>query len=166
MGRADRAPGGTDAGVDGAKQFVVEEGDVVAQGLVAADLTRLLKSWTAGSKQWRANRERVASAAAARADNAGETSLHLARLWAAEEIRRLQSKREQAAAVNLAGLYQVVTPVSGAVVLENQQQYAQTGLTPVDAQSVPSIPEPGAMRLMLLGWLAWLTLRRQPRRQG
>ena len=139
---------------------------VLRQDTVAADLTRLQNSWTAGSKQWRANRERVASEAAARADNAGETSLHLARLWAVEEIRRRQSKREVPAAVELAGLYQVVTPVSGAVVLENQQQYAQTGLTPVDAQSVPSIPEPGAVRLMLLGWLAWLTLRRRPRRQG
>jgi hypothetical protein len=138
---------------------------VVRQDTVATDLTNLVNSWTAGGRQWRANRERVDSEAAARADNAGETSLHLARLWAAEEIRRLQSKRDHDAAVKLAGLYQVVTPVSGAVVLENQQQYAQTGLTPVDAQSVPAIPEPGAIRLMLLGWLAWLTLRRRHRQQ-
>jgi len=45
----------------------------------------------------------------------------------------------------------LVTPVSGAVVLENQQQYEAAGLQPVGSMTVPSIPEPGTMALIALG---------------
>ena len=64
------------------------------------------------------------------------------------------------AAQILAVRYQLVTPVSGAVVLENAQQYQATGLQPVDAGSVPTIPEPEMVVLLivvglLLMWLIW-----------
>jgi hypothetical protein len=80
-----------------------------------------------------------------------ETSRHLARLWAREEVQRLcaggdPQTREKA--VKVARDYAIVTPVSGAVVLENGQQYAEAGLSPVDAQSVPTVPEPGIWVLL------------------
>ena len=137
---------------------------VLRRGNVAEDLSRLVKSFAGGVTQLIFRRERVGAQAEAAADNAVEASLNLARLWAKDQIRRLQSARTPEAAVKLAGLYQLVTPISGAVVLENQQQYAETGLTPVEAQSVPSIPEPGSVRVLFLGLVAWWLLHR--RRDG
>ncbi|MBE2214899.1 MAG: hypothetical protein IAE82_13590 [Opitutaceae bacterium] len=77
---------------------------------------------------------------------------HLARLWAAEEAARLMARgpARQAEAVALAVKHQVVTPVSGAVVLETQQQYDAHGLSPVDPASVPSVPERASILVVFL----------------
>ena len=45
-----------------------------------------------------------------------------------------------AARAELAARYQLVTPFSGAVVLETQQQYADHGLTPADGDATPKVP--------------------------
>ncbi len=83
-------------------------------------------------------------------------SEHLSRLWAAQEIRSLAAKHHLEQATSMAVLYQLVTPVSGAVVLETAQQYAQAGLTPVPAETVPSVPEPSSLTLLvLMGLGAW-----------
>jgi hypothetical protein len=63
-------------------------------------------------------------------------------------------------AVALAAAYRLVTPVSGAVVLETRADYVANGLTPPDAAAVPTIPEPATWALLLLvlsfvAWLAW-----------
>lgn len=92
-----------------------------------------------------------------------KTSDHLARLWASDEVGRILAARDEGlneAAQILAVRYQLVTPVSGAVVLENAQQYQATGLQPVDAGTVPTIPEPEMVVLLivvglLLMWLIW-----------
>lgn len=87
-----------------------------------------------------------------------EVSSHLARLWAAEEVARMlaggQANRD--AAVRLAVRMQLVTVMSGAVVLENQQQYAAAGLQPVDTKTVPRVPEGGSTLAGLLGTLLLL----------
>lgn len=82
-------------------------------------------------------------------------STHVARLWAFEKITRaLQNDSAQPAMqgpiMNMAINYQLVTPVSGAVVLENAQQYEQNDLTPVDASTVPTIPEPHQWMLTII----------------
>lgn len=85
-----------------------------------------------------------------------EASDHLARLWANDEVNRILAPRDEslrAAAVTLAARYQLVTPVTGAVVLENQEQYKSNGLQPVDAGTVPTIPEPEMVLLMVVAWL-------------
>ncbi len=100
--------------------------------------------------------------------NSKETSAHLVRLWAKDEVeRRLAGKspEDEKAALDLAVKYQLVTPVSGAVVLETQAQYDQFGLRPVDANTVPTIPEPEeyllfGVVLSLIIWLFW-QFRRQ-----
>ncbi|HEX8495397.1 MAG TPA: VIT domain-containing protein [Pyrinomonadaceae bacterium] len=82
-----------------------------------------------------------------------ETSVHLSKLWANDEIKRLigsQEKNKAEDAVKLATGYQLVTPVSGAVVLETQAQYTQAGLQPVDPSTVPTIPEPETVLLILV----------------
>lgn len=96
--------------------------------------------------------------------------LHLARLWAHGEIARLDNGRsdeEYALAMELATTYQLVTPISGAIVLETEAQYEQAGLSPVDAASVPEVvPEPGTLWLLLTGGVtALVALRRRIQRR-
>ena len=97
-----------------------------------------------------------------------EGSSHVARLWAADEISILSSpalKSGREKALDLARSFQLVTPVSGAVVLETAAQYSANNLTPVDPSSTPGIvPEPGTLALLLLGAPALAALRRLRKR--
>ena len=87
-----------------------------------------------------------------------KVSSQLARLWAADEVKRMlaggQGNRQ--AAVELAVKMQLVTAMSGAVVLESQQQYDAAGLKPVDPNTVPQVPETGSTLAGLLSALAIL----------
>lgn len=81
------------------------------------------------------------------------TTDHLARLWANDEVARILAPHDESLtdeAVTLAARYQLVTPVSGAVVLETAEQYRAAGLQPVDAGTVPTIPEPEMVVLLIL----------------
>ncbi|HWA27322.1 MAG TPA: VIT domain-containing protein [Lacunisphaera sp.] len=85
-----------------------------------------------------------------------EATSHLGRLWAADEVARLlaggQGNRE--AAVKLAVRMQLVTAMTGAVVLETKQQYDVAGLEPVNSSTVPTVPEGGSTLAVLVGALA------------
>lgn len=84
---------------------------------------------------------------------------HLARVWA---IGRSESDDPQRP--KIAAKYQLVTPVSGAVVLETIEQFKKHGLTPVDADaapSIPSVPEPSTSLLILIGASAALVRRKR-----
>lgn len=128
---------------------------------LSADLGRQIAAWAPGGMSIEARREPLTAAEVPR-ERANKTSGHLARLWAAEQIRQLLAKGDEPArqaATDMAMAYHLVTPVSGAVVLETAQQYDEAGLTPVDRGSVPTVPEPEEWMLMaaaaiLLGWLA------------
>lgn len=132
---------------------------------LSADLGRLIAGWGPGGMTIEARRQQLATAQVPR-EHASKTSDHLARLWATDQIRQLLAQGDPAArqaATDLAVAYHLVTPVSGAVVLETAQQYDEAGLTPVAQGSVPTVPEPEEWMLMaavaiLLLWLA----RRQP----
>ena len=94
-----------------------------------------------------------------------EGSSHVARLWAADEIARLSAPHRGSGhdeAVALARTWQLVTPVSGAVVLETAAQYKANDLEPADPSTVPGIvPEPGTLTLLLVGASALLARRRR-----
>jgi Vault protein inter-alpha-trypsin domain len=99
-----------------------------------------------------------------------QTSDHLARLWASDEVARIMTARDTTLtgkATALAVRYQLVTPVSGAVVLETAEQYRASGLQPVDAGTVPTIPEPEMVALLIVAgvFLIWLTYMKY-RKQG
>jgi hypothetical protein len=102
------------------------------------------------------------------ADAAPAGSNHIARLWANErvlELMRANANSNRAAAVALATRYQLVTPVTGAVVLETAQQYEEIRLAPVAPATVPTIPEPHEWALILIAcagmaWLAWQNRQR------
>jgi len=112
-------------------------------------LDRLLRSWRPDSKVLVAQRTKVSDPPVdARAD---ATSSHVVRLWACEEVERLISQQKTTEAAALAMRYQLVTRVTGAVVLETAEQYRTHGLQPVDPATVPSIPEPSTYLLLGLG---------------
>ena len=100
-----------------------------------------------------------------------QTSDHLARLWANDEVTRILNARDASlneAATTLAVRYQLVTPVSGAVVLETAEQFRAAGLKPVDAGTVPTIPEPGTLSLLVIAGLclSWLFYRKYRKAGG
>lgn len=131
-------------------------------GSLAKDLDRLFARWRGESKQVLIHRQSVEGRQTAQTDSQ-QTSSHLARLWAFDETRRLIAAKQTDAAVKLAAAYQLVTPVSGAVVLETSEQYQRAGLEPVPPNSVPTIPEPEEWLLMFvaLAVLLWMTCRRR-----
>ncbi|MBN2505717.1 MAG: hypothetical protein JXQ71_03375 [Verrucomicrobia bacterium] len=112
-------------------------------GTVADDLAGLFPADRAQPSRIEAVRRKTAATGAAPSEP--QASKHLARLWAFEEVRRLTAERSRDAALQLAAHYQLVTPVSGAVVLETRRQFEQAGLQPAGADTVPSVPEPALL---------------------
>jgi Vault protein inter-alpha-trypsin domain len=88
----------------------------------------------------------------------------LARSWAAAAVEDPAVIMADGARAELAARYQLVTPFSGAVVLETQQQYKDHGLKPVDGDatpSIPTVPEPSAGILVMLAAAAALMRRKR-----
>ena len=117
------------------------------------DVPRIVSAWRTGSSLATVRRERLETSATA-LPSIERTSDHLVRLWANDEVIRLMLSKEDhhAEAIALAQQYQLVTPVSGAVVLETRQQYDAAGLEPVPAGTVPSIPEPEEWALIIVAF--------------
>jgi len=128
-------------------------------GSVSDDLRKLFSQWQPGTKQTVMLRERRSgSSGSSSLPQSSRTSQHLVRLWAADEVAALSADpARNMAAVTLATHYQLVTPVSGAVVLETREQYKDAGLEPVPPGSVPTIPEPETWAMILVAtlMLAW-----------
>lgn len=88
----------------------------------------------------------------------------LARSWAAGVAEDPASGWADERRAELAARYQLVTPFSGAVVLETQQQYEEHGLTPADGEAtpqVPNVPEPSASMLLLITMATALMRRKR-----
>jgi hypothetical protein len=122
------------------------------------DLGRLLAGWSKPTTQLMAMRSRNRVSPAERQGR--QNAKHLARLWAFEEVSRLVASRKQEEAIRLAATYQLVTPVSGAVVLETKKQFDEAGLKPVSPNTVPTVPEPGVGVLLLVTCVGLLIFRR------
>ncbi len=126
------------------------------------DITRFLEGLLAGKREtsWHWRRE-------SSAEGLSGTKVwdQLARFWAwkaAEDPLSTLADSERSA---LAASYQLVTPLSGAVVLETQQQYDEHGLTPADGDAtpkIPGVPEPSTGLLFLLTTAAALMRRKRP----
>jgi hypothetical protein len=123
---------------------------VVREGSVEEDLARLLTERSQDHPVLTAVRDRQAGTQPA--TTPGKTSDHLVRLWARDEVLRLLPSSEGRLddAIDVAGRYRLVTPVSGAVVLETAQQYERAGLTPGQPGQVPTIPEPETWALVAI----------------
>ena len=122
------------------------------------DLQQYFKKIGGLEEQWQFTRTRIEGASSEIHLDKG--SGHIARLWAGNEVIRLLQNDETMTgkALDIAIAHRIVTPVSGAVVLENAQQFADNNLEPVDSQSVPTIPEPHqwVLAFCLLFMIVWL----------
>lgn len=137
-------------------------------GTVADDLRQLFEQWQPAATQIVVTRERAAADSEA-PPSFTKTSDHIVRLWAADQaaaVARTGKPEQRETATLLAQRYQLVTPLTGAVVLETQQQYTDAGLEPVAAGTVPTIPEPETWMLMflVLSLLTWQYLRHYSQR--
>ncbi|MEN6405202.1 MAG: VIT domain-containing protein [Thermoguttaceae bacterium] len=129
---------------------------------VQDDLRTLFSKLAGQAKEYRLERSRLEEPP----PKTPKSSSQLARLWALDRVLALTqtgSPADRKAALKLAATYQLVTPVSGAVVLETKQQYDEAKLKPVDPQSTPNTPEPAVWVLVFTAapWLAWHVWRRR-----
>jgi hypothetical protein len=90
-----------------------------------ADLGGLLRSLVATERVTRLVREMVPLDEAR--EQGAEAPAHLVRLWAAEEVAR-PAPASPSQATALAVKHRLVTPLTGAVVLETKEQYERAGL--------------------------------------
>lgn len=123
------------------------------------DLTTLLRDLTQNRPIWHVARTAAPTVGAA------SGSIHIARLWAAgEAVRALGGKpADRTAAIQLARRLNVVTPMSGAVVLATDVEYEQNGLVAPGADEVPTIPEPHEWALLAIVAVMLLLLWRRRR---
>jgi hypothetical protein len=116
------------------------------------DLAGLFNEWKTGNKLYVMERTRVDSMP----DGMKVEGLNIIRLWARDEILKLAVTRKKAdrdTALEIARIYQLVTPVSGAVVLETAAQYKEAGLEPSDPANAPNVvPEPSTCALLFTGF--------------
>jgi hypothetical protein len=125
------------------------------------NLARLLKDLRMERREHSWNWRRAASSDGLAGDKVWD---QLARSWAAETVEDPTAVMTDPERAELAARYQIVTPFSGAVVLETQQQYDDHGLTPADGSAtprIPSVPEPSSGLLAMLAAAAALLRRRR-----
>lgn len=130
-------------------------------GDVVADLRKLLADIAGASPRWTVIRRPH--------DAAGIVgSPQLVRLWAARELASAGDRRDATRThdVALAHRLNIVTPVSGAVVLETDRDYRANDLPLPDPDAVPTVPEPDTWALLILIAVAGAWMLRQRRRVG
>ncbi|MFC1833310.1 VIT domain-containing protein [Thermodesulfobacteriota bacterium] len=135
-------------------------------GALNEDLESLFLQWGRPGKEVKMARSRVAFSEVESIADVKQTSDHLARLWANDQVRDLRRTKAQGEidrAVDIAVRYNLVTPITGAVVLETAQDYKRAGLTPPEPSDVPTIPEPETWALIIVAFLAlaWAMMRRR-----
>lgn len=159
--RMERSPGGPrvhDIQIGAGPHRLVEQLESLSgyrgEGVVA-EASGVLKDWCASrvaGLSYDVVRTRVEESppGAVRVD-----SPHAARLWAWTEVQTLLDRHvpvETEKAAQLAAQYYLVTPVSGAVVLETAQQFAEAGLSPMSASvATVVVPEPATVLMALFG---------------
>jgi len=124
-------------------------GKTVSTGSLEKDIARLMSNFGQSSRHFELVRT-IEDSSSGTVDKT--VTKHLARLWARQEIERiLESGADEKPAIELATKYQLVTPVTGAVVLETKEQYDRAGLKPVEKNVVHAVPELETYLMMIIG---------------
>ena len=143
---------------------------IESHGDLVSDLQRLFNRWQGAERILTGARHRKHFADSDEAvGGLHETSEHLVRLWAKEEVERLVASGNSAKiekAQELAARWQIVTSISGAVVLESAAQYKEAGLEPVKKHTVPTVPEPEEWALIIVTMMVLLWSYFNKRREG
>ena len=143
---------------------------VESHGDLVSDLQRLFNRWQGVERILTGVRQRKHFADSEEAVGyVHETSDHLVRLWAKEEVERLVASQDSVKiekAQELAARWQIVTSISGAVVLESAAQYKEAGLEPVKKHTVPTVPEPEEWALIIVTLMVLLWSHYNKRREG
>lgn len=134
-------------------------------GELNEDLDRLFSVWSKRRTEFRFARS-IDDTPNLINEKSNSASSHVVRLWAFQEIQKLVKEKRINEAIKLAGLYQLVTPVSGAVVLETKQQFTDAGLTPADPATVPSVPEPSTWMMLMIGVIVLWFWRKRDAKNG
>ena len=129
------------------------------------DLADWFRQLSAKTGPWRFQRRAVSPDAVPDLDKVPKVTDHVRRLYAADQIEAFASTGDRKKAVQMAGQHQLVTSVSGAVVLETKEQFDRAGLSPVDPAEVPVIPEPTSWLLLCLGLCLGMLRHFRPRRR-
>jgi hypothetical protein len=137
-------------------------------GTVEQDLTKLFGMVSGRTRELVP--ERFSTRRSRTLPQEAQATSHIARLWAVDTVTSLMRERKIAEAGVMAAAHQLVTPVSGAVVLESAAQYARANLKPVDPETVPTVPEPEewlmiAIAAFVIGWMIYRK-RRSPQWQS
>ncbi len=93
------------------------------QDSISKDLSQLMSNWQIGKKRLAVQRKMVAHARQSKVVTDRTISAQSTCLWANEEVSRLIASGHEQDAEDLAVRYQLVTPLTGAVVLENLKEY-------------------------------------------
>ena len=126
-----------------------------------AELEKLFDLWNGTKKQIYFERKLIP----AEKNESVCRDSHVARLWANGKVAALAaswSEKNKNKAVEIASDFHLVTPVTGAVVLENTEQYIEAGLEPVSEETSPHvIPEPGIVLVIGLAVIGGIIRRRK-----
>ncbi len=130
--------------------------EIAPSGDAKSDLQALLSDITSDQPRWEIERTET--------NGTGPGSPHIIRLWAADKLANGAPYRDDARdeAIDLAHRLNIITPVSGAVVLETEQDYDENGLPIPTSDEVPSVPEPHewALIILLILFVGWTLHRR------
>ncbi|PSJ43370.1 VIT domain-containing protein [Allosphingosinicella deserti] len=131
--------------------------EILPSGDPAADLRDAVRK-AVGGQGWTVSRDEVPARRA-------QGSAHIVRLWAAGRIAADDGTKpaDQDASIRLAHRLNLVTPLTGAVVLETDKDYGANGLPVPSADDVPTVPEPEVWALLAILVCAglWLVQRRR-----
>ncbi len=97
-------------------------------GSVEEDLTSFFKTSSARSSEYTVVREKIANKHSAATSYDFPVASRLSSVWAANEARRCAELGQMDTAVLLGTVYRVVTPATGAVVMEMQSDYEYQNL--------------------------------------
>lgn len=127
---------------------------------IEADLNVVLGKLSGKLPSFEVLREHLEPGDGTVAGMGSKASSHVARLWARDETLRLLESRHREEAIALSSANHLVTPATGAVVLENKAQYERHDLTPADPLSVPAVPEPQPGAMMAIAVMLFAIIRR------